>query len=344
MLTTRFDYKLPRELIAQYPTGRHPNSRLLVVKRATRAMVHTSFAHLRDFLRPGDVLVVNDTKVIPARLWGHKETGGKIEVLLLKKVTGDGEIWECLVKRNSRVPRGTMIEFGSDLKGVVVEHGANGRSTISFECEGSFWDVLGRVGHVPLPPYIRRGRDQYADRVWYQTIFARYPGAVAAPTAGLHFTPELRAELEAKGVIICPITLHVGLGSFIPLRVTHVEDHAMEGEYYDISIEAAECMTRARQKGGRVVAVGTTTVRALETVSDNSGQIHGRSGITHLYIYPGYRFKVVDALITNFHLPRSSLILLVAAFGSEHLIMSAYGEAIKKRYRFFSYGDGMLIM
>ena len=307
-------------------------------------MIHTIFSRVGDFLQKGDVLVINDTRVMPARLCGHKETRGRVEVLLLSKVPGPGEQWECLVNRGKRLKAGTRIRFAPDLEGEVVGNGAEGKKRISFAAQGAFWDILRRIGHVPLPPYIRGGEDEPLDKEGYQTIFACHEGAIAAPTAGLHFTPELVRGLEEKGVVIVPLTLHVGLGSFQPIRHEEVEDHQLEPEFYQISPSSAEAINAARARGGRVCAVGTTAVRALESAVDEEGEIHPREGRTELYICPGYRFRAIDALITNFHLPRSTLLLLVFAFAGRDLIMRAYQAAIGEGYGFYSYGDGMLIM
>jgi S-adenosylmethionine:tRNA ribosyltransferase-isomerase len=295
-------------------------------------------------LHEGDALVVNDTRVMPARLFGYKDTEGRVEVLLLRQVPEDGEVWECLVKRGKRAKVGTRIRFAPDLEGEVVSNGPEGKKRIAFDHHGSFQEIIRRIGHVPLPPYIRQGEDEEIDEEGYQTIFARHEGAAAAPTAGLHFTPELVRTIEKKGVSFIPLTLHVGLGSFQPIRSEDVEDHRLEPEYYHISPPSAEAINAARARGGRVCAVGTTVVRALESTADEGGAIHPQQGLTDLYIYPGYRFKAVDALITNFHLPRSTLLLLVFAFGGRERIMRAYENAMREGYGFYSYGDGMLIM
>jgi S-adenosylmethionine:tRNA ribosyltransferase-isomerase len=337
-------YHLPKGLIAQYPIEPRDKARLLVLKRRGGEMLHTIFSRVGDFLQRGDVLVVNDTRVMPARLRGHKETRGRVEVLLLRKIPGPGEQWECLVNRGKRVTAGTRIRFSPDLEGEVVGNGTEGKKRISFEPQGAFREILNRIGHVPLPPYIRGGDDEEIDKEGYQTIFACQEGAIAAPTAGLHFTPELVRGLEEKGVSIVPLTLHVGLGSFQPIRPGKVEDHRLEPEFYHIPPRSAEAINAARARGKRVCAVGTTVLRALETAVDERGQIHPREGMTDLYIYPGYRFKAIDALITNFHLPCSTLLLLVFAFAGRDFIMRAYQEAIGEGYGFYSYGDGMLIM
>jgi S-adenosylmethionine:tRNA ribosyltransferase-isomerase len=338
------NYHLPAGLIAQYPIEQRDKARLLVLKRRGGEMIHTIFSRVGDFLQKGDVLVINDTRVLPARLCGYKESQGKVEVLLLRKVPGPGEEWECLVNRGKRVKAGTRLRFAPDLEGEVVGNGIEGKKRISFEAQGAFETIIRRIGHVPLPPYIRGGEDEPLDKEGYQTIFARHEGAVAAPTAGLHFTPELVQGLEEKGVAIVPLTLHVGLGSFQPIRHEEVEEHCLEPEFYQLPPAAAAAINAARAQGGRVFAVGTTVVRALETAVDKGREIHPGEGMTDLYIYPGYRFRAIDALITNFHLPRSTLLLLVFAFAGRDLIMRAYEEAIGEGYGFYSYGDGMLIM
>ena len=344
MRIDELDYHLPEGLIAQYPSKPRDKARLLVLKRGEGEMMHTTFSRMGDFLQKGDVLVTNNTKVMPARLFGQKETQGKVEILLLRKVPGDDELWECLVKRGKRINMGTRIQFAPELEGEVVGNGVEGKKRISFEAQGDFQEIIHRIGHVPLPPYIRQGKDEEIDVEGYQTIFARYEGAVAAPTAGLHFTPELVQAIEENGVSFISLTLHVGLGSFQPIRSEEAEDHRLEPEYYRISPTSAGAINTAHARGMRICAVGTTVVRALESAADEDGTIHPQQGMTDLYIYPGYRFKAVDALITNFHLPRSTLLLLVFAFGGREFIMRAYQDAIRERYGFYSYGDGMLIM
>jgi S-adenosylmethionine:tRNA ribosyltransferase-isomerase len=337
-------YHLPAGLIAQYPIEPRDKARLLVLKRAGGEMIHTIFSRLGDFLQKGDVLVINDTRVMPARLCGDKETGGKAEVLLLRKIPGPDEEWECLVNRGKRIKTGTRLRFAPDLEAEVVGNGTEGKKRISFEAQGAFGAIIRRIGHVPLPPYIRGGEDEPLDKKGYQTIFACQEGAVAAPTAGLHFTPALVRSLEQNGVAIASLTLHVGLGSFQPIRHTEVEEHRVEPEFFHIPPSSAELINAARAGGGRVCAVGTTVVRALESAVDKEGEIRPYEGMTDLYIYPGYRFRAIDALITNFHLPHSTLLLLVFAYAGRALILRAYQEAIGEGYGFYSYGDGMLIM
>ena len=307
-------------------------------------MTHSVFSRLGDFLRRGDCLVINDTRVIAARLCGHKETRGRVEVLLVRKVAGVSEEWECLVNRGKRLKTGARLRFAPDLEAEVVGNGTEGKKRISFEARGTFGEIIERIGHVPLPPYIRGGVDESLDKEGYQTIFARDEGAIAAPTAGLHFTPDLVRGLERQGVVIVPLTLHVGLGSFQPIRHEEVEEHRLEPEFYRISPSSAEAINAARAQGGRRCAVGTTVARALETAVDEARKVHPGEGMTDLYIYPGYRFRAIDALVTNFHLPRSTLLLLVFAFAGRALVMTAYQAAIREEYGFYSYGDGMLIM
>jgi S-adenosylmethionine:tRNA ribosyltransferase-isomerase len=338
------DYHLPEGLIAQYPREPRDKARLLVLDRREGEMMHTTFSRLGDFLRQGDILVVNDTRVLPARLFGEKGSGGRIEILLVRKTPGTGEVWECLVKRGKRVSVGTTLRFAPDLTGEVVGAGSQGTKLISFAAQGNFGEIILRVGHVPLPPYIRGGRDEARDRDGYQTIFARQEGAIAAPTAGLHFTPLLVRGIEAQGVMIVPLTLHVGLGSFQPIRSAEVEDHRLGAEYYHIPASTSAAINDARRRGARVCAVGTTVVRALEAAAVEEEVIRPGAGMTDLYVYPGYRFRVIDALITNFHLPRSTLLLLVYAFAGKELTRRAYEAAIREGYGFYSYGDGMLIM
>jgi S-adenosylmethionine:tRNA ribosyltransferase-isomerase len=338
------DYHLPKGLIAQYPIEPRDKARLLVLKRRGGEMIHTTFSRLGDFLRKGDVLVANDTRVMPARLFGEKESHGRVEVLLLRKLSGVEETWECLVKRGKRLKEGTRIHFAPDLTGEVVGEAPEGKKRISFEARGQFGEIIHRIGHVPLPPYIRGGEDGPRDKEGYQTIFACHEGAIAAPTAGLHFTPGLVQGIEEKGASIVFLTLHVGLGSFQPIRPGEVEDHRLEPEFYHIPPSSAEAINSARARAERVWAVGTTAVRALESAADEGGTIHPHEGMTDLYIYPGYRFKAIDALITNFHLPRSTLLLLVFAFAGRDLTMRAYEAAMREGYGFYSYGDGMLIM
>jgi S-adenosylmethionine:tRNA ribosyltransferase-isomerase len=344
-----YDYTLPPERIAQTPTVRRDGSRLLVLGRGSGAVAHRIFNDLVAYLEQPDVLVVNNTEVIPGRLMGRKTTGGKVEVLILDYAGGrteDGRfVCRCLVKAAKPPRTGGEFFFDGGLKASVLEGGA-GVFTLAFDGDGSFEDHLYRIGQVPLPPYIRRdaGYPLLDDRYHYQTVYAEEKGAVAAPTAGLHFSRELLANLRARGVDIITITLHVGYGTFMPVRVDDIRQHRMHAERFRVSADAADRINRARAEGGRVVAVGTTCVRTLEFCADDHGRMAACSGSCDLFIYPGYRFKVIDGLVTNFHLPKSTLLMLVAAFAGRDEVLKAYGEAIKEKYRFFSYGDAMLIL
>lgn len=335
-----FDYTLPEELIAQDPLEDRSASRLLTLDKGTGAVAHRHFYEICDMLGPGDCLVINDTKVIPARLMGQKaETGAGIEVLLLKR-RGD-DIWETLVKPGKKARLGTEISFGGGLlTGQVLEVVEEGNRLIRFRYEGIFEEILDRLGQMPLPPYITH---QLKDKNRYQTVYARHEGSAAAPTAGLHFTEELLASLREKGVTIVPVTLHVGLGTFRPVKAEQVEDHHMHAEFYQIGEKEAQVLNEAKKAGRRIIAVGTTSCRTLESAADESGQITKLSGWTDIFIYPGYRFKMVEGLITNFHLPKSTLMMLVSALAGREHVMAAYEEAVRERYRFFSFGDAMLI-
>jgi S-adenosylmethionine:tRNA ribosyltransferase-isomerase len=339
---SQFDFDLPERLIAQTPLAERSESRLLVLRREDGSIRHRRFQDIVEFLQPGDVLVLNDSKVIPARLIGSKaDTGAKIELLLLKQLQGDR--WETLVKPAKRIKAGTKVVFGQgELVAVAEEEGeAPGGRIFRLEYDGVLMELLNRLGQMPLPPYIKKQLDD-PDR--YQTVYARHPGSAAAPTAGLHFTPELLNRIEQRGVNIAAITLHVGLGTFRPVTADRVEDHRMHAEYYDVSREAAEAVNKAKANGRRVVAVGTTSCRTLESIADDEGTVYARSGWTDIFIYPGYTFRAVDALITNFHLPKSTLVMLVSAFAGRELTMKSYREAVREEYRFFSFGDAMLII
>lgn len=348
-----YNYDLPAELIAQQPTDRRDRSKLLLLKRETGELFHHKFYQLYDFLAPEDILVVNNTEVIPARLCGKKDTGGKAEILILdyaggrKKITDKTEfICDCLVKTSRRPKPGTSIFFDQGLTAKIL-NSQDGIYTVKFSAKGDFESILSRVGTVPLPPYIKRGignKTSVDDRLSYQTVYASQKGAVAAPTAGLHFSEKLLAKIKRKGVKIVEITLHVGYGTFLPVRASDIREHRIHSERYFIPRETARVINRARAGGSRIVAVGTTCVRALEYAIDNSGKVVCGSGNCDLFIYPGYRFKVVDAMITNFHLPKSTLLILVSAFAGRDRIFKAYREAIKKGYRFYSYGDAMFIV
>jgi len=340
MKVSDFDYTLPEALIAQQPSQRRDYSRLLVLDRATGTRSHRHFYDLPSLLQSGDLLVLNDTKVIPARLFAHKPTGGQVEVLLLHPV--DDRRWTCLVKPGRRVHPGTELYFSGDLRGEVVEEGDKGMRTILFSLGGDeFQRKLDEIGEMPLPPYIH---EKPRDPQRYQTVYAARSGAVAAPTAGLHFTAELFAKLDAVGVERTQLTLHVGIGTFRPVDVEDVQQHEMHSEYYEIGQDAADAINRAKAQARRIIAVGTTAVRVLETASTADGRIQAGHGWTDIFIYPGYTFKAVDALVTNFHLPRSTVLMLVSALAGRENILAAYREAVAREYRFFSFGDSMLIL
>ncbi|KAA8786570.1 S-adenosylmethionine:tRNA ribosyltransferase-isomerase [Paenibacillus sp. 4624] len=336
-----YDFELPEELIAQTPLLDRTASRLLTLNKETGEVTHHHFPHIIDVLEPGDTLILNDTRVLPARLFGTKEdTGAKAEVLLLKNVEGDQ--WEALVKPGKKLRAGSVIVFSDELKAVINEVGEMGARTLTFEYNGIFQEILDRLGEMPLPPYIKETLD---DRERYQTVYAKHEGSAAAPTAGLHFTDELLDQIRDKGVNIGFITLHVGLGTFRPMSVDVVEDHVMHEEYYSLSQETAELINQTKERGNKVFAVGTTSCRTLETVGSKfeDGMLQESSGWTSIFIYPGYSFKVIDGMLTNFHLPKSTLVMLVSALAGREHIMHAYEEAIKEKYRFFSFGDAMLI-
>ena len=335
-----FYYDLPQELIAQDPLEDRSSSRLLVLGKEDGSIRHEIFRNITQYLNAGDCLVINNTKVIPARLFGEREgTGATIEILLLKRKEND--IWETLVKPGKKAKPGTQIIFGGGLlTGEVVDVVEDGNRLIQFSYEGIFEEILDQLGQMPLPPYITH---TLQDKNRYQTVYAKYDGSAAAPTAGLHFTPELLEEIRGKGVKIAEVTLHVGLGTFRPVKVENVQDHHMHSEYYEVTEEAAALINETKQAGGRVIAVGTTSCRTLESAAAEDGSLTAKSGWTDIFIYPGYTFKVIDALITNFHLPESTLVMLVSALAGRDHIMNAYAEAVKERYRFFSFGDAMFI-
>lgn len=336
-----FDFFLPEELIAQEPIQKRDMSRLMVLHRNTGEIEHKIFKDIIDYLNPGDCLVVNNTRVIPARLYGRREdTGGKIEVLLLKRTEKDK--WEVLVKPGKKAKEGTTIVFGNgELKAKILEHTDEGGRVIEFIYTGIFEEVLDKLGEMPLPHYIKKKLD---DKERYQTVYSKVEGSAAAPTAGLHFTKELLSDIEKKGVRIAYVTLHVGLGTFRPVKVEDIEKHHMHSEFYTIDENTAEIINETKRAGKRVIAVGTTSSRTLETIGNEQGFVKAGSGWTDIFIYPGYRFKVVDCLITNFHLPKSSLIMLVSALAGRENILNAYAVAVKEKYRFFSFGDAMLIL
>ena len=341
MKTSDFYFDLPQELIAQDPLEDRSSSRLLVLDRESGKTQHRVFRDIIEYLNPGDCLVVNNTKVIPARLYGSKiGTDAKIEVLLLKR--RENNVWETLVKPGKKCRVGARISFGEGLLiGEVIDVVDEGNRLIRFEYEGIFEEILDKLGQMPLPPYIHH---QLKDKNRYQTVYAKHDGSAAAPTAGLHFTPELLEEIRKKGVHIAHVTLHVGLGTFRPVKVEDVTDHHMHSEFYIVEPEQAELINRVKKEGGKIVAVGTTSCRTLESATDENGILKAGSGWTDIFIYPGYQFKMIDRLITNFHLPESTLMMLVFALAGKDKIMAAYEEAVKERYRFFSFGDAMFIM
>lgn len=340
MKTSDFYFELPEELIAQDPLEDRSSSRLMVVDKKTGEVAHRIFRDIVEYLHPGDCLVINDTKVIPARLIGVREdTGAKIELLLLKRKEND--VWETLVKPGKKCRKGAKLVFGSgELHAEIIDVLEDGNRLVQFAYEGIFEEVLDRLGQMPLPPYITH---KLKDKNRYQTVYAKYEGSAAAPTAGLHFTQELLKEIEEMGVKIARVTLHVGLGTFRPVKVENVLEHHMHSEYYHVSKEAADLINATRQAGGRIISVGTTSTRTLESVADEDGVIHPGSGNTEIFIYPGYQFKAIDCLITNFHLPESTLLMLVSALAGKEHILAAYEEAVRERYRFFSFGDAMFI-
>ncbi|WP_065408941.1 tRNA preQ1(34) S-adenosylmethionine ribosyltransferase-isomerase QueA [Pseudobacillus wudalianchiensis] len=341
MKVEEFDFNLPEELIAQTPLAERTESRLMVLDKETGAIQHEVFKNITSFLKPGDCLVLNDTKVMPARLYGVKpDTGAKIEVLLLKQE--DGDRWETLVKPAKRIKEGSQILFGDgQLTAVCVGEKEHGGRILEFSYEGIFYEVLDELGEMPLPPYIK---EQLEERDRYQTVFAKERGSAAAPTAGLHFTEELLEEIRAMGVHTAFLTLHVGLGTFRPVSVDKIEEHEMHAEFYHVSEGTARLIEQVKAEGGRIISVGTTSTRTLETVArDHDGHIQATSGWTDIFIYPGFEFKAIDGMITNFHLPKSTLIMLVSALAGKEHVLNAYKEAVAEKYRFFSFGDAMLI-
>lgn len=341
MKLTDYYYDLPQELIAQDPLKQRDSSRLMVFDRKTKEVTHKVFHDVIDYLNPGDCLVINNTKVIPARLLGVKEeTGAAIEVLLLQRKTD--RVWETLVKPGKKARPGAVISFGDGrLKGTVTDIVEEGNRLISFEYDGIFEEILDELGQMPLPPYITH---KLEDKNRYQTVYAKYEGSAAAPTAGLHFTKELLERIQNKGIKIANVTLHVGLGTFRPVKEDNIMDHHMHSEFYQIAAEDADIINETKRQGGRIISVGTTSTRTLESVADEQGFVRETSGWTDIFIYPGYRFKCVDALITNFHLPESTLLMLVSAFADRESILRAYETAVKEKYRFFSFGDAMLLL
>lgn len=338
--TSDFYYDLPKELIAQDPLEDRSSSRLLVLHRKSGRVEHRVFTDIVEYLKPGDCLVRNNTKVIPARLYGTRvDTGATIELLLLKRMEND--VWETLVKPGKKARQGVVISFGDGiLTGEIIDVKEDGNRLIQFRYEGIFEEILDQLGQMPLPPYITH---QLEDKNRYQTVYAKHSGSAAAPTAGLHFTPELLEEIKAEGVEIAHVTLHVGLGTFRPVKADDILDHHMHSEFYRIEASEAEKINRAKESGHRVICVGTTSCRTVESAADENGKLKECSGWTEIFIYPGYKFKVLDCLITNFHLPESTLIMLVSALAGREHVLAAYEEAVKERYRFFSFGDAMFI-
>ena len=339
MLLSDFDYYLPEELIAQHPCEPRDHSRLLVLDKNTGTTAHQHFYNLPDYLKAGDTLVFNDTKVIPARLIGAKaDTGGKVEVFLLSRKSG--EVWEALVKPGKKARPGAIITFSDELSCEIVENTDFGGRLVRFRFTGVFEELLDKLGQTPLPPYIK---EELADKERYQTVYARESGSAAAPTAGLHFTKELMTRLSEKDVNLAFVTLHVGLGTFRPVKTDDITNHVMHREYYSVSPEAALLINTTKEQGGRVIAIGTTAIRTLETATSH-GKLTAKSGWTEIFIYPGYSFKIVDAAVTNFHLPKSTLLMLISALAGQESVFSAYHEAVAEKYRFFSFGDAMLII
>ena len=340
MKVSDFNYNLPKELIAQVPIKNRDQSRLMVLDTENKTIEHKIFKDIIDYLQPGDCLVRNNTKVIPARLYGTKEeTGANVEFLLLKRI--DGDIWEVMVKPGKKLMPGAKVKFGNGLlKAEVLEKLEGGNRKVKFEYNGIFNEILNEIGLMPLPPYIH---EKLKEKDRYQTVYAKYEGSAAAPTAGLHFTDELFNRIKEKGVEVANVTLHVGIGTFRPVKVENIEEHDMHSEHFYIKAEDAEKINKAKREGHRVIAVGTTSCRVLESVADENGYVKEVEGDTNIFIYPGYKFKCLDALITNFHLPESTLIMLVSALAGKDFIMQAYEEAVKEQYKFFSFGDAMFI-
>ena len=339
MKVSDFYYDLPKELIAQVPIEKRDESRLLILDKSTGEITHKTFKDIIDYLEPGDCLVRNNTKVIPARIYGKKETGANVEFLLLNNIEGD--IWECIVRPGNKLHIGTKVIFGEGLlEAEILDIMPGGTRKVLFKYEGIFNEILDKIGLMPLPPYIH---EELKDRDRYQTVYAKYNGSAAAPTAGLHFTDELLEKIKAKGVDIANVTLHVGIGTFRPVKEENVEEHAMHSEHFYIKQEDADKINKAKRAGHRVIAVGTTSCRVLETIADDNGFVKETEGDTKIFIYPGYKFRCLNSLITNFHLPESTLLMLVSALAGRENIMKAYKEAVDLKYRFFSFGDAMLI-
>jgi len=342
MRIEEFDYHLPSSLIAQYPSAQRGETSLMVLDRQTGRIDHQVFQDITKYLKPGDLLVMNNTRVLPARLVGEKETGGRIEMLLIPPWNGTEGEWKALIKGSKKIRPGARIRLGPEVQGEILDV-EDGKGRVRFSGSGAVTDILRQIGHIPLPPYIKRS-DEPLDRERYQTVFAEKDGSIAAPTAGLHFTQALLQSLKESGVRTTMITLHVGTGTFSPVRSCDVEKHTMEAEWAEVSEETAEEINATKDRGGRVISVGTTTTRTLESFSDEKGGVRTGRGMSSLFIYPPYRFRVIDGLVTNFHLPKSTLIMLVSAFAGKSLLMKAYQEAVHRKYRFYSYGDAMLIL
>ena len=341
MKVADFNYELPKELIAQHPYDKRDEARLMVLDKNEELIEHKVFKDVIDYLNPGDCLVINNTKVIPARLYGKKDTGANVQFLLLKRIEGD--TWEAMVKPGNKLKPGSKVIFGDGLlKATVQEILEGGNRKVEFEYNGIFNEILDQIGMMPLPPYITEASRE--DNEKYQTVYARYEGSAAAPTAGLHFTEELLEKIKEKGVEVANVTLHVGIGTFRPVKVETVEEHEMHSEHYYIKKEDSDKINKAKLNGNRVIAVGTTSCRVLESVSDEKGMVKEIEGDTSIFIYPGYKFNCIDSLITNFHLPESTLIMLVSSLAGKDFIMKAYNEAVKKEYKFFSFGDAMIIL
>ena len=339
MKVSEFNYELPEELIAQTPIEKRDESRLMVLDREKQTIEHKTFKDIIDYLEPGDCLVRNNTKVIPARIYGKKETGANVEFLLLNNIEGD--IWESIVRPGNKLHVGTKVIFGDGLLiAEILEVMPGGTRKVKFSYEGIFNEILDKIGLMPLPPYIH---EELKDNDRYQTVYAKYEGSAAAPTAGLHFTKELLGQIKAKGIEIANVTLHVGIGTFRPVKVENIEDHKMHTEHFYIKKEDVDKINETKKQGKRVIAVGTTSCRVLETIADENGCVKETEGDTKIFIYPGYHFKCLDGLITNFHLPQSTLLMLVSALAGKDYIMKAYNEAVKEKYRFFSFGDAMFI-
>lgn len=340
MKVSDFNYDLPQELIAQHPYDKRDEARLMVIDAKTQKIEHRIFKDVMEYLSEGDCLVINNTKVLPARLYGKKDTGASIEFLLLKRIEGD--IWEVMVRPGNKLKPGSKVSFGDGLlKAEVLEVLEGGNRKVTFEYNGIFNEILDQIGLMPLPPYIK---EKLKENDKYQTVYAKYDGSSAAPTAGLHFTEELLEKIKQKGVKVANVTLHVGIGTFRPVKVENVEEHAMHSEHYYIKQEDVDLINNAKKSGHKVVCVGTTSCRVLESVADENGMVKETEGDTNIFIYPGYQFKCIDRLITNFHLPESTLIMLVSSLAGKDFVMKAYEEAVKEKYKFFSFGDAMMIL